>query len=139
MQSLKTVKRVLLAVLFVGMAGYLSVIVSGRVIEDRVAGSVAAGLRKQGAEMAVYVWPSATPDAASILERNGVTTRLCSDTEGAKCYPAAYLYRSTAIGPFVASVRWQYSRDHHGVGGTRRFFCFFGMVRELSQERTFIQ
>lgn len=121
------------------VAGYLSVIVSARTVENRVAGSVAAELRRQGTQPVVYVWPSAAPASASILERNGVATRLCTDAATEKCYPAAYLYRSTPTGPFVASVRWQYSRDHHGVGGTRRFFCFFGLVRELSPERTFIQ
>jgi hypothetical protein len=130
---------VLFALLLVAVVGYVSVLFSGRATEDRVAESIAAALRKQGGESTAYVWPSVAPDSASILERNGVVTRLCTDTDSASCYPAAYLYRSVVRGPFVASVRWQYSRDYHGVGGTRRFFCFFGLVRELNPERTFIQ
>jgi hypothetical protein len=128
-----------MALVLTAFSGYPSVMLSGRAAEDRVAETITAALRKQGGETRVYVWPSAAPDAASILERNGVSTRLCREPNSADCYPAAYLYRSVASGPFVASVRWQYSRDHHGVGGTRRFFCFFGLVRELSPERTFIQ
>jgi hypothetical protein len=132
-------RRLIIALLVVVAAGYLSAVVSGRVAEDRVAGSIAANLRRQGVEPMVYVWPQAAPDTASILERNGVGTRLCTDTEGTSCYPAAYLYRSVPTGPFVAHVRWQYSRDQHGVGGTRRFFGLFGFVRELKPERSYIQ
>jgi hypothetical protein len=132
-------ERVLFAGLLVALIGYLSVLSSGRAVEDRVAKTIAGALRKPGGDSPTYVWPSVAPDSASILERNGVITRLCAEPGSSVCYPAACLYRSVTKGPFVASVRWQYSRDHHGVGGTRRFFCFFGLVRELRPERTVIQ
>ncbi len=132
------VRRVLLALLLMGVAGYLSVLISGPAAENRVAKGIADAMRKEG-KAAVYVWPSVAPDSVSILERNGAVTRLCTDTGSASCYPQAYMYRSVAKSPFVVSVRWQYSRDHHGVGGTRRFLGLFGLVHELSPERTFIQ
>lgn len=133
------IPRLIIALVGIAAAGYVSALVSGRVAEDRVAASIAATLRQQGADPLVYVWPQAAPDSAVIFERNGVATRVCTDTEGTDCYPAAYLYGSAPTWPFMTDVRWQYSRDHHGVGGTRRFFGFFGFVRELKPGRTFIQ
>jgi hypothetical protein len=132
-------RRVILLLLAVVAAGYLSVLVSGRTAEDRVAQSISADLRTPGGEPTYYVWPSAAPDTASILQRNGLPTRECTDGAAGDCYPAVYLHRSVPTWPFVAHVRWQYSRDQHGVGGTRRFFCFFGFVRELDHDLYFVQ
>jgi hypothetical protein len=55
MRPVKAVGRVLLVLLLGTVAGYLSVIVSARAVENRVAGSVAAELRKQGTQALVYV------------------------------------------------------------------------------------
>ena len=82
----------------------------------------------------VYVWPADSP----ILRRNGVDTRVCVD-DHPPCYPVAIIHRAEVDGPFVTSVRWQYSRDHHGSLGVRRFFCLFGMVFELKPGPTAIQ
>jgi hypothetical protein len=138
MRSIKFVGGVALALLLTVVLGYLSAFVSRGATEDRIARSIAAAMRKEVAP-AVYVWPSVAPDSASILERNGVATQLCPDPASPRCYPQAYLYRSVVKQPFVTAVRWQYSRDYHGVGGTRRFLVFFGWVYELRPQRTFIQ
>lgn len=132
------VRRALAALLVMTVAACTSVWASGRAAENRVASDLVEVAQRQGAS-AVYVWPSAAPDAGLILERNGMTTRLCADEGTTGCYPQVYIYRSVAANPFVVSVRWQYSRDHHGVGGTRRFVEVFGLIRELSPEGTFIQ
>lgn len=138
MRAIKVVGRVALALLLVVVAGYLSAFLSRGSAEDRVARSILAAMQKQVAPT-VYVWPSVAPDSAPILERNGVVTQRCPDATSQSCYPQAYLYRAVVKQPFVTAVRWQYSRDHHGVGGTRRFLAVFGLVHELSPERTFIQ
>lgn len=127
-----------MASLLTVVLGYLSAFLSRGATEDRIAQSIKAAMQKEVAT-GVYVWPSVAPDSVSILERNGVVSQLCPDAASQSCFPQAYLYRSVVKRPFVTSVRWQYSRDHHGVGGTRRFLVFFGLVYELSQERTFIQ
>ena len=138
MRSIKCVGGVVLVLLLTVVLGYLSAFVSRGATEDRIAQSIAAAMDKEVAPT-VYVWPSVAPDSVSILGRNGVPTQLCPDAASQSCFPQAYLYRSVVKRPFVTAARWQYSRDHHGVGGTRRFLAFFGLVYELRPERTFIQ
>ena len=138
MRSTESLGRVMLVLLLTAGSGYLSAFISRGATEDRIAQSIASAMHKEVAPT-VYVWPSVAPDSVSILGRNGVATQLCRSAASQSCFPQAYLYRGVVKWPFVTAVRWQYSRDHHGVGGTRRFLAFFGLMYELSPERTFIQ
>ena len=129
--------RLLITLLVLFVAGYLSDYVSTSACEQQVARWVVQDVMR-GQEF--HVLPTAPRESLPILQKAGGRVRLLQLKEGQLVeFPWAEVGQAKIKYPYVVTVNWGFCHAPlSGQGGERRFLCLFSYVIRLGDRSRWV-
>jgi hypothetical protein len=132
----------LLGLLLVVPAGYLSNVVTRSRCELKAASELMTDLRNAAPDRPppeAFVLPDSPPESAKALSAAGFRVRPCTDKTTAQCLPWVTVSRARTVGPYTMSVTREWLAGlTAGQGRELRYFCFFGIVIRISERRLWV-